>query len=471
MMWAAGPSGAAGEVWDVRFASVVCAAFAVLWLLAAPAFAETVRRSYPGTSADIQNPERGFWSFAADDFASVTAGDLSDLRSKGLTMGYGVVRLDDYRAKPLTSAFLAKLDRAFARARAAKVKIILRFAYNYPANEHEYQNAKDAPLGVVLKHIAQLKPSLARNADVIAVLQAGFIGAWGEGHTSSNKLTTKKNKATIRDALLDALPTGRMLQWRYPGDVIGWSAEPPPAGKLATIGLHNDCFLSSTTDVGTYPEDKAKREAQRDYVARLSRATLYGAETCDVGSGSERRTCADILAEGARFHLTTLNGEYSPKFIKAWKAGGCYDEVRRSMGYRLVLRSAEVPDAAARGGAVQAKLRLTNEGWARIYNPRPFRLVATHRASGRRFVIETAGDIRSVEPELTAAKAFGFSWTVPSDAPTGVYDLAAALPDASASLAEEPAYAVRFANGSGDGFGWDAGAGVYRLGLTVTVEK
>lgn len=455
----------------MRLASVLCAALAALACLAAPAAAETVRRTYPATTADFRNPERGFWSFAADDFASVTAGDLADLSAKGLTMGYGIVRLDDYRAKPLPKAFLAKLGRAFALARAARVKIILRFAYNYPANEHQYQNAKDAALDVVLKHIAQLKPSLAKNADVIAVLQAGFIGAWGEGHTSSNKLTTKKNKATIRDALLAALPEGRMLQWRYPGDVVDWRPEPPPGGRLATIGLHNDCFLSSTTDVGTYPEDEAKRDAQRDYAAKLSRATLYGGETCNVGSGTERMTCADILAEGRRFHLTTLNGEYSPAFIKAWKAGGCYDEVRRSMGYRLMLRSAEAGDAVTRGATVQATLRLTNEGWARLYNPRPFRLVATHRETGRRFVVETAGDIRLVEPERRSSRAFDFGWTVPADAPTGVYDLAAALPDGSATLAEEPAYAVRFANGSGADFGWDAETGVYRLGLTVTVSE
>lgn len=453
----------------MRFLPILLAALAAV--LSAPASAETVRRSYPATDIEIRNPERGFWAFAADDFADVTAGDLADLRSRGLAMAYAVVRLDDYRAKPLGTALLAKLDRAFARARAAKLKVILRFAYNYPADEHQYQNAKDAPLSVVLKHIGQLKPTLAKNADVIAVLQAGFIGAWGEGHTSSNKLTTPKNKATIRDALLAALPAGRMLQWRYPGDVIDWAPEPPASGRLARLGLHNDCFLSSKTDVGTYADDKATREAERAYAAKLTRATLYGGETCDVGSGSERMTCADILAEGRRFHLTTLNGDYSPKFIKAWKTGGCFEEVRRSMGYRLALVSAEADDAVKRGGTFEATLKVANEGWARLYNPRPFRLVATHRASGRRFVIETGSDIRMAEPERATPKPFGFFWVAPKDAPTGVYDLAAALPDASASLGADPAYAVRFANGSGADFGWDAKTGVYRLGLTVTVSK
>ena len=449
----------------------IARAAAIMAIALTPVAAQAAKRSYPASTAEIVNPERGFWRFASDDFAKVTQGELSDIRAAGLSMAYAVVRLDEFRNKPLSKRLLNSLDLAFAKTRRSGLKLILRFTYNYPENEHDYLNAKDAPLAIVLRHLTQLKPTLERNADVVAVLQAGFIGAWGEGHTSSNRLTTPANKATIRDALLAVLPEGRMLQWRYPGDVINWSPAPPPAGELARIGLHNDCFMSSTTDVGTYSERPKVREAQRAYAADLSRATLFGGETCDVGSGSERMTCADILAEGADFHLTTLNRDYSAKFIAAWRRGGCLDEVARAMGYRLVLKAATAPERAQRGDVVRAVLRLRNEGWARLYNPRPFRLVAVHRDSGRRFVVETAGDIRAVEPELPAPTRFRFAWRVPADAPAGVYDLAAALPDAAPSLGEDPAYAVRFANGSGSGFGWDGGTGSYRLGLTVTVGE
>lgn len=447
------------------------AALAAALVAAAPASAEVVSRSYPASDAEIVNPERGFWSFASEDFSKSTKGDLAYIRKQGLTMVYGVIRLDAFRRKPLTDDLLNRIDRSFERARQAKLKVIVRFVYNYPADEHEYQNAKDAPLDVVLGHIGQLKPLLARNADAIAVMQAGFIGAWGEGHTSSNKLTRPENKAAIRDALLAALPADRMLQWRYPADVIGWTPEPPPAGDLARLGLHNDCFMSSNTDVGTYSGNAKRREQERAYSAALSRATFYSGETCKVGSKTERLTCDDIRREGPQFHVTGLNGDYSPKFIKSWKDSGCYDEVRRSLGYRLVLKQAAAENNAARGGVVEATLDVANEGWARISNPRPFQLVATHRASGRTFTVETQGDIRSVEPERSGATSFSFRWTVPSDAPAGVYDLAAALPDASASLAGDPAYAVRFANGSGSDFGWDAKSGRFGLGLTVAVSE
>jgi hypothetical protein len=36
----------------------------------------------------------------------------------------------------------------------------------------------------VLKHVAQLGPTMQRNADAVYVLEAGFVGCWGEWHSS-----------------------------------------------------------------------------------------------------------------------------------------------------------------------------------------------------------------------------------------------------------------------------------------------
>ena len=50
--------------------------------------------------------------------------------------------------------------------------MILRFAYSLAMYE------PDAPLAVILQHLDQIKPILQEYKDVIAVLQAGFIGSW-----------------------------------------------------------------------------------------------------------------------------------------------------------------------------------------------------------------------------------------------------------------------------------------------------
>lgn len=130
--------------------------------------------------------------------------------------------LSAYRTRNLPANYLTKLETGFANLRKQGLKAVLRFAYNYPETESEYLNAQDATLSRVKTHIQQLQPVLQRNADVIAVVQGGFIGAWGEWHTSSNNLTTPARKAAVRDALLQALPSQRLLHLRYPADLAQW---------------------------------------------------------------------------------------------------------------------------------------------------------------------------------------------------------------------------------------------------------
>jgi hypothetical protein len=71
------------------------------------------------------------------------------------------------------------------------LKLVVRFAYNYEAG------GADAPLDVVLAHIDQLGPVLREHRDVILVIESGFVGAWGEWHSSTNGLDTRAAKERI----------------------------------------------------------------------------------------------------------------------------------------------------------------------------------------------------------------------------------------------------------------------------------
>ncbi|WP_449437745.1 DUF4874 domain-containing protein [Pedobacter steynii] len=88
----------------------------------------------------------------------------------------------------------------------------------------------DAAKSIVLGHIEQLKPLLTENADVIACVQLGFIGTWGENYYSDffgdaslnggqeSKLTDQnwRDRIEVLKALLAAMPADRMVQVRYP---------------------------------------------------------------------------------------------------------------------------------------------------------------------------------------------------------------------------------------------------------------
>src|SRR5207249_11260344 len=134
----------------------------------------------------------------------------------------------------------------------------------------------------------QLKPVLAANADVIAYLQAGLIGPWGEGHgPSSNSLDSPANTAAIRDAWLANAPANYAIQFR-PVDVQTW-------GGMARIGAKNDCFMANDTDAYHFPGGLP--DPLRTYIKAIDANTVYGGETCsDVSNLSQARlNCADIL--------------------------------------------------------------------------------------------------------------------------------------------------------------------------------
>jgi hypothetical protein len=405
----------------------------ILTLFALPAHAQTV--TFDPTTTPIVNPDRGWWEFAAGDFVKVVEADLRDMRQRGLTVGYAVVRLDKFRDKPLSGALLADLDGAFAKARRSGVKVILRFAYNYPQSSQEYQDAQDAPLAIVLNHINQLKPIISANADTITAMQAGFIGAWGEGHSSSNNLGSPANKAQVRDALLKAVPKGVPLQWRYPDDLISWDK----VQVRGRFGFHNDCFLSSPTDVGSYSGNTQIREIQRDAMANLTAKTYFSGETCDANKDAIRNDCASILAEGPQFHLSALNRTYYTAFHQRWKSEGCYDTITDKMGYRIRLISARIADG-------KVTLRIQNEGWAELYTPRSLKL----RARGE---VSTFGKtLDQINPGETV--------TMSARLPAGPVPARLCLlaPDPSPRLARDPMFSIRFANATSATQTWKDGA-------------
>lgn len=417
------------------------------------------------------------YTWANDDLLKWTQAEASSQFQSGYRVVYAPVRLDAYANTALPASVITQLGQRFALARQAGLKLVPRFLYNYPENETEYRNVTDAPLDRVLAHIAQLKPVLTANSDVIAYLQAGFVGAWGEWHTSSNNLTATTARTRIRDALLDALPGDRFLQLRYPAYLMQWQAQVPAwrdGSPASRIGLHNDCFLASATDVGTYSENASTRTSERNHIAALSRVAPFGGETCNPADDDNpvpRTNCTDILAEGRQFGLSYLNEEYYRElFHDRWQAQGCMAEVRRSMGYRFELATLRHDTSVAAGQSGQLLLNVRNVGWARAYNPRGVALMLRHRGSGAvvRITLESV-DPRTWLPGTTSTASAAF--TVPAGTAAGSYDVLVALPDGATQLAGDVRYSVRPGNAddTARGQAWDATLGAFRTGTTLAV--
>lgn len=235
--------------------------------------------SYISANDLFPNPERGFYKYTdSKGMPALSEQTLREYRQNNASLIYRLYYLKDFKNVPISDVFLSQIKQDMGVARKAGIKIILRFAYSIAMDE------PDAPLSVILQHLDQLKPILQENKDVIAVLQAGFIGSWGEWYYTTNNLNNDAARKTIIDKILEVLPAERTVQVRTPnykrnyvGVKTAIQAEDAFSNKaVARIGHHNDCFMASADDYGTYTDaavDKSYLNTEGLYVP-------IGGETC-----------------------------------------------------------------------------------------------------------------------------------------------------------------------------------------------
>jgi hypothetical protein len=427
--------------------------------------------TYVPTTADFPNPERGFHN----DIELMSSGDFSDVRRKGYTLARAYIRLDEYRNRPLPTAFLTRLNQQFQLVRTAGIKVIPRFSYNFPTGESDMAKAPDASLNLTIAHINQLKPILGRNADVIAVVQGGFIGAWGEWHSSGNGLDRPQPKAKILTALLAAVPTNRMVQLRYPNDI---KTNYPQALTMATafrgnrqarIGFKNDCFLANQSDAGTYEPDLS---GLKNYISKSAPFIAVGGETCQESPSEHRSDCPTAEAELARFHWSYLNANFYEPVLDRWRQAGCYPKISRNLGYRIQLVRSNFPTQLQRNQQLSGNFIIKNVGYASPFNPRGLELILRQRQTGKIYHLPILKSLsKTHDPRFWLPQIGEISVDVkakiPQTAPTGGYDLLLNLPDPMSKLANRAEYSIRLANDQT----WEAQTGFNSLRRTVQLIK
>jgi Domain of unknown function (DUF4832)/Domain of unknown function (DUF4874) len=436
----------------------------------APASAQ-VSATFSGTNADFSNPERGFYGWSGNDFVTqYDAGSVQATYNAGHRLLFAKVELDAFRNADFPDTWLTSLNSSFTKVRAAGMKVTLLFSYDFSAG------GQDASAAQIKRHTEQLKPVLAANADLIPYMRAGFVGAWGEWHSSQagnscgyNALPSTTcaeadaNRVIIRDALLANMPATTQIGFRYPPDLQKWY---PSATQQSRAGIHNDCFLAGPSDSGTFDDPTS-----RPYAKALTNQTAYGGETCENAGTPVRNTCADILSEGAQYHLAWLNINYAPSVLNKWKADGCFEQVSRSMGYRLQLDAVSHAQQATAGDTVAVAVDLRNVGWARIFSDRKLVVTLKHATTGAT-IIASAGNLQTLPPQATATTRQVINVTLPVGAAKGDYDLYLSAPDIFSATAADGRFAVRFANAddSAKAQAWDSASASFKAGTKLTVK-
>lgn len=347
----------------------------------------------------------------------------------------------------LPSSFLQQLAQDLKSAKVAGVKLVLRFAYRPDENRSGGPVYCDPPKERILAHLAQLGPVLRDHRGVIAYLEAGLIGPWGEWHSASpeealmdplpgysegyqprcgslnyDRKLPNPDTLEIVQALLNEIP-GKLVAVRYPmakAKLLELEAGGPrgtyPAPGFFTplapeeahgstlkarLGAHHDCILSSPNDYGTFYYDPGPRQdLERAYWKEDNLFTVMGGESCTstpyVPPGED--PAAYVYRYFRDYRVSVLNLVYHPDFLN-WLGRTPYggstllEVLKARLGYRLHLRRAEI----SRGllGPHQRftlSLYMANEGFGSLYNPKALALVFVREGDGAevRRVLEPA---------------------------------------------------------------------------------
>lgn len=469
----------------------------------------SVSKTYRGISPTdkdgrngLRNPERGLRfeirvgelpGKNIDEFAC-SKWPFPEYKQDGVTITQAYCYLTGYCEAGIADDKLAALQKSFDRARNCGVKFLLRFAYE--SNRSSPGPTSDR----VLSHIDQLREIIHKNIDVIYVMQCGFVGLWGEWHTSVHGLESDsgKSSAILRSAL-EMLPSGRFTQMRRAkykkNNLEALKAFEEISSSTAfgdkpaaRIGFFNDGTLANSCDGGTWPDAPFSTHGnpEFDYVCREAPYMPVDGELFWTGHG-ERFIAGLTAAE--RFclhHYTTfsyvhgfhkLDKDNVEWVIDDWQKQELpekvlkdrrlpvsdsyfdaaprtsFEYIRDHLGYRIEVQSAEWPRTAWPDDEIKFSLSLINRGFSTFINVRRpfFTLIGT---SGQIIEIPTEADCRSWQPykpgdpeRKPPTHKVSASIKLPQGISPGEWQVGFWLPDAAPSLRLEPEYAVRCANG------------------------
>lgn len=439
----------------------------------------TYTLSYKPIDKVFANPERGFFKAAktnSNNYKPLNERTLNCYRqNEGISLVNRYFYLENFVNSDISQQYLDMVQADFDKIRQSGLKMIPRFAYSESAGANLTPPYNDASKERILSHINQLSSVLRENSDVIALMQAGFIGLWGEWWYSDHfRADADSNeRAEVLFGILDALPTTRMVQLRTPRYKQNIFSDTTPVDLViahkgsdkARTGHHNDCFVSGLSDGGTY----VNVSTEYPYLEEETKWVPMGGETCDYNALSDRDSsrleCAIALNELARFHWSFLNISWYQPLLRKWQNDGCFTEIERRLGYYLTLLEGTYDSQVKPGDNFKFSLVLKNEGFSAPFNPRAAELILRH-TDGSTHALKLPSDPRFWLPGNTT-HTISDKISIPKNFPPGQYELLLNLPDPEPRLRQRPEYSIRLANEKV----WEEKTGYNKLNHTVTVES
>lgn len=290
------------------------------------------------------------------------------------------------------------MQKCFDAAKELNMKLTVRFAY-----QGSMDGTGEAEDDIMLAHMKQLKPFLQKNVDRIHVIEAGFLGVWGEWH--SYKLEHDRKK--LINGIVDMTPKELYVQVRYPGikNLISKNDE-----RYDRIGFHDDSFFgyrycSSAATLNPGEDDWNQVIAESPYVP-VGGECFWGYEN------SEEIDSHDSIIQYSAFRQNSfsifhsfiegdlgysaygtknfyplkdwLNEEITEEWLEknnityapGWFLNSkgekitryAFDFVADYLGYKLELKQAEIKGELNTGGKLNVNVELVNYGFSAAFH-------------------------------------------------------------------------------------------------------
>lgn len=438
--------------------------------------------SYQSHDLPIANPERGwFYSIGAWSNNNLqpfpTLNELDSMRQSDdkITLLRRYYLLDDFTDSPIAQAVLDEFQNNCDSLRTAGFKLIPRFTYNFSESLQQL----DASVSWTHYHLNQLKPYLENNKDVIAHIEAGFVGHYGEWHDSSEghidnfTLEVLNGGHQIIDSLLKAVPADRMVATRY----FYWNkmkyledyhSTSTPLNEqsafsetvAARIGTHNDAVMFEPN----WMWHPFLISEQIDYANQDLKWVVSSGEPLPDDYTLTNNPVPQLAALYFNSLAINANNEGSNAHYDYWKQQGYFDEMTLNLGYRYRMIEANVQEIVNQGEIVSLNLIIENIGYSSPYNYRKTEIVLRDILTEEEYHFDLTQD-NDMRYWHTGVHQLDLSFEIPTDFAEGTYDVFLNFPDFDILLYNNPMYSIQLANTNT----WETETGYNALQFQLTV--
>jgi hypothetical protein len=456
----------------------------------------------------LYNPDRGFRLETAVDIIEDKDNPTDKLirqaekyKSDSVSLVQSYFYLTYTVGKDLTEENFAVMQTYFDQLEKMGMKAVLRFAYE---KDFMGRAAIGPTLEQALTHLDRLKPFLEKNKNLISVIQAGVIGAWGEWHGSVHGLhTSNDSKRAILKKIMEVVPKDKMVQVRVPTYKNLLKDEPE---LYKRISFHDDFIV-----IKPEPWDADMHEGKDNFnqMAEESPFLIVDGELpwgfWSVGKDPDAPTAGwlidghDVARRLFLQHYTSLSvihnykeqhanqtfddndaPEYSmivwkkttlsEDFLKRNKMPvsknyfeksdgsrverNVFDYIRDHLGYRIELQKMTLPEKFRPGRPVSLNIELINRGFAAVFGHHELYIVLID-SNNHITKFPVSINMTDWQPHRPGDKTYTplihtihAGIDLPESLAAGAYKLGIWMPDSSDQLKYNSRYAIKCANGN-----------------------